>query len=161
MGKLIDVREYPEFASGHIAGSQLVPLGQLGNASSTWNRSESFTLVCKSGRRAGQAKQLLEAAGFTSLTVLDGGVDGWQAAGKPLTVVERRPWSLERQVRAAAGSLILVTMALAYFVSPYFFFATGFVGAGLLFAAISDTCMMGWLLARLPWNRPSRHVVTK
>ena len=152
-GRIIDVREYPEFAAGHIAGSKLVPLGQLRRASESWDRRVSLTLVCKSGRRAQQASQILESAGFVAVNVLEGGIDGWRAAGKPVQLVERRPWSLERQVRAAAGSLILITLGLSLFVSHYFLIATAFVGAGLVFAAVADTCMMGILLAKLPWNR--------
>ncbi len=155
MGKLIDVREYPEYASGHIEGSTLVPLGDLSVASRDWDRLERLTLICKSGRRAAQARDRLQAAGFSSLDVLDGGIDAWRASGKPLSQIGRRPWSLERQVRAAAGFLVLITLALAYFLSHYFLFATGFIGAGLLFAGVTDTCMMGSILGMCPWNRPT------
>jgi rhodanese-related sulfurtransferase len=152
----IDVREYPEYAAGHVAGSRLVPLGQLEQASRTWNKEESFTLICKSGRRAERGRQQLAAQGFTSLNVLAGGVDAWRAAGKPLLSLARHPWSMERQVRTTAGSLILLTLALAYFVSMSFLLTTALIGAGLVFAGVSDTCMMASLLARLPWNRPAR-----
>jgi rhodanese-related sulfurtransferase len=152
----IDVREYPEFAAGHIEGSRLVPLAQLEQACAAWKKDEPLTLICKSGRRAELARQQLAAQGFRSLRVLEGGVDAWRAAGNPLLFLDRRPWSMERQVRTAAGSLILLTLALGYGVSMYFLFATAFIGAGLLFAGVSDTCMMASLLARLPWNRPAR-----
>ena len=152
----IDVREYPEFAAGHIEGSRLVPLGQLEQASRAWSKEESFTLICKSGRRAEQGRRQLAAQGFTSLTVLEGGLDAWRAAGNPLLSLARQPWSMERQVRTTAGSLILLTLALAYFVSMYFLLATALIGAGLVLAGVSDTCMMARLLARLPWNRPAR-----
>jgi rhodanese-related sulfurtransferase len=153
---MIDVREYPEFAAGHIEGSRLVPLGQLEQASRTWDKAESITFLCKSGRRAELARGQLAAQGFTSLTVLEGGVDAWRAAGNPLLSLARQPWSMERQVRTTAGSLILLTLALAYFVSMYFLLAAALIGAGLVFAGVSDTCMMASLLARLPWNRPAR-----
>jgi hypothetical protein len=86
--------------------------------------------------------------------VLEGGIDAWRSAGKPLVTLAKAPWSVERQVRVAAGSLVLVTMLLAHFVSSGFLFATAFVGAGLVFAGVSDICMMGNLLSKLPWNRP-------
>lgn len=152
---LIDVREYAEFAAGHIEGSRLVPLGSLKDASRGWSREEALLLVCKSGVRSEKARQMLEAEGFTSLRVLEQGIDGWRAAGNPLVVAERRPWSLERQVRTAAGSLVLVTMLLGWAVSPWFLLGTAGVGAGLVFAGVSDTCMMGSVLSRMPWNRPS------
>ncbi len=155
-GILIDVREYSEYAAGHIAGSRLVPLPTLSGACEGWDRAEPLTLVCKSGRRAELARQQLAEKGFQSLTVLSGGVDAWRMAGKSLTVAERGTWSMERQVRAAAGSLVVATLGLGYFLSPYFFLGTAFVGGGLVFAGISDTCMMGSLLARMPWNRATR-----
>lgn len=156
MGKMIDVREYPEFASGHIAGATLVPLGRLSEASGSWDKGESLMMVCKSGKRAEQGRQLLTGKGFTSVAVLDGGMDAWRGAKKPVVIHDRRPWSMERQVRTAAGSLIVVTLSLAYFISPWFLLGTGFVGAGLVFAGVSDTCMMGSMLAKLPWNRASQ-----
>jgi hypothetical protein len=73
-----------------------------------------------------------------------------------LVVVERRPWSMERQVRTTSGALILVTLVLAYTVSQYFLLGTAFVGAGLVFAGVSDTCMMASVLAKFPWNRAVR-----
>jgi len=149
----IDVREYPEYAAAYIEGSELVPLGTLAAVSSAWDRSRPLLLVCRSGRRAEQARLLLAAKGFESLTVLEGGMEAWQAQGNPVLSIERRPWSLERQVRTAAGSLVLITLALAFFVSRYFLLGTAFVGAGLIFAGVSDICMMANVLGRMPWNR--------
>jgi len=153
MGQMIDVREYPEFASGHISGAKLVPLGTLGAASASWDRRESLMIVCKSGKRAEQGRQLLADMGFTSVAVLDGGMDAWRAVKKPVVVADRRPWSMERQVRTVAGSLVVVTLGLGYFISHWFLLGTALVGAGLVFAGVSDTCMMGSMLAKLPWNR--------
>ena len=152
-GRLIDVREYPEYAAGHIEGSLLVPLGTLDQAREAWDRTAPLTFVCKTQRRSEQARQQLASKGFTALSVLEGGIQGWSEAGKPLIAAERRPWSIERQVRATAGSLVLLTMLLAYLVSPLFLIGTAFIGAGLLFSGVSDICMMALLLGRLPWNR--------
>jgi rhodanese-related sulfurtransferase len=155
LGTIIDVREYPEFALGHIPGSRLVPLDTLAVASAQWDRAAPIALVCKGGARAEKARQQLVAQGFTALRVLPGGIDQWRAEGKPLAALQNKPWSLERQVRVVAGSLVLVTLALSLLASRYFLFATAFVGAGLVFAGVSDICMMASLLAMLPWNRPS------
>lgn len=154
--RLIDVRQYPEFAAAHIPGSELVPLQTLAKACAPWDRNDAMTLVCKSGRRATQARDLLAQLGFHDLAVLEGGVDAWAAAGKPLASLAKKPWSMERQVRTVAGSMVLLTLALAFTVSHYFFLATAFVGAGLVFAGVSDICMMASLLGRLPWNRDTR-----
>lgn len=149
----IDVREFPEYAAGHIEGAKLVPLSRIQSECSQWEKNAPIELVCKTGKRARQAEQLLRQQGFTSVTVLDGGVDAWTAAGKPVTTLARRPWALERQVRAVAGSLVLTFVLLGYFVSQRFFLGAAAIGAGLLFAALSNTCMMASLLGRMPWNR--------
>jgi hypothetical protein len=57
-------------------------------------------------------------------------------------------------VQIVAGSLALAGALLAWLVSPWFMMLSGFVGAGLMFAGLSDTCMMAMLLAKLPYNRP-------
>ena len=150
---LIDVREYPEFAAGAIPGAQLVPLSKLANQASTWARETPFVLICKSGRRASQAAEKLDSMGFSEVSIVDGGIDGWKQKGLPLEAATYRPWALERQVRVAAGSLIVVFSALGFTVSPKFFFGAALVGTGLIFAGVSNTCMMGSLLSKMPWNR--------
>ena len=149
----IDVREYPEFAAGYIEGSELIPLASVAKSSATWDRSAPLMLVCRSGRRAESARQQLAGMGFLNLDVLEGGVERWAAQGKPLLSLQRKPWSLERQVRVVAGSLILITMLLAFTLSHYFLFLTAFVGAGLVFAGVSDICMMATVLGMMPWNK--------
>jgi len=154
--RLIDVREYPEFAGGHIEGSELVPLGTLDKASDGWDRSAPLTLVCHSGRRAEDARRTLAGKGFTSLHVLDGGLQAWTNSGKPLTVAQNRPWSMERQVRITAGALVLMFCGLGLIASEKFFAGAGLVGAGLVYAGVSDTCMMAYVLGRMPWNDPEK-----
>ena len=63
--------------------------------------------------------------------------------------------SLERQVRIAAGSLVCLGVLLAWLVHPAFIGLSAFVGAGLIFAGVTDTCGLALLLARMPWNRPA------
>lgn len=150
--RLIDVREYPEFAEGHIEGSELVPLGTLDKASESWDRSEPLTLVCRSGRRAEDARQNLARKGFTSLQVLNGGVQAWTNSDKPLTAAEDKPWSMERQVCVTAGALVLSFFGLGLFTSKKFFLGAALVGAGLVYAGVSDNCMMASVLSRMPWN---------
>lgn len=152
----IDVREFPEFAQGHIDGSELVPLGTLDKASEDWDRSAPLMLVCRSGRRAEDARQSLAKKGFTSLNVLDGGVQAWVNHGKPLTAAGSKPWAMERQVRVTAGTLVLVFCGLGFLVSKNFFAGAVVIGAGLVYAGVSDTCMMASVLGRLPWNKPQR-----
>ncbi len=150
----IDVREYPEFAAGHIEGSELVPLETLASASETWDRSHPLTLVCRTGRRAEQARNLLATKGFQVLSVLEGGVEAWQGEGKPLRAVAGAPWAMERQVRVVAGSLVLAFFGLGLLTSRKLFTGAALVGAGLVYAGVSDTCAMATVLSRMPWNRP-------
>ncbi|MEO5936493.1 MAG: rhodanese-like domain-containing protein [Terriglobales bacterium] len=151
---VIDVREYPEFAAGALPQARLVPLGGLAEASRAWDPQARTILVCKSGTRARKAAELLHARGFTDLVVLEGGTEAWIAAGLP---VKRQagPWSMERQVRAVAGALGLAGTLLGVLVNPWFLTVPGFVGAGLLFSGVTDTCMLATLLGKLPWNHPT------
>ena len=151
--KILDVRSPAEFEAVHIPGSYNVPLDQLPERRHELRSLEQpMILVCRSGARARQAELLLREAGLWQLSVLDGGLQAWEGAGLEL-VRGRRRWSLERQVRAIAGSLVLVGTLGGVLVWPPLIFLAMFVGAGLLFAGLTDTCLMGMLLLRLPYNR--------
>lgn len=106
-----------------------------------------------SGVRSGvrSAAERLKEYHLPPLAVLEGGIQAWDKAGLPL-IRGRKTISLERQVRIAAGTLVLTGAILAWLVHPWFIALSGFVGAGLVFAGITDTCGMGMLLARIPWN---------
>lgn len=154
--KLVDVREFPEYAAGAINGSSLAPLATVEREAAQWNKQEPVVLVCRSGKRAAQAAGILERMGFAHVAILDGGMEAWLRAGLPVGTSERKPWSLERQVRAIAGSLVLLLTILGLTVSPWFFAGTLFVGGGLLFAGVTDLCLMATLLGRMPWNHASQ-----
>src|SRR3984893_708468 len=79
--RMIDVREYPEFAGGHVEGSVWVRLSELEKASETWARTDAVTLVCGTGVRAEQARNLLAARGFVHLLVMAGGIAQWKREG--------------------------------------------------------------------------------
>ncbi len=151
---LIDVREYPEYSAAAIPRSVLVPLSTIENKAESWRKGDEVVLICRSGRRALDAAQRLEKLGFTDVAVLEGGVEAWQEAGLPVQTAKRKPWSLERQVRAIAGSMVVLSTVLGLTVSPWFFGWALFVGAGLTFAGVFDICLMATLLGKLPWNRP-------
>jgi rhodanese-related sulfurtransferase len=151
---VIDVREYPEFAAGAIPDALLTPLDSLKQSAADWDRKDSYVLVCKSGQRSGQGAETLAIMGFSNIAVLEGGTDAWIGAGFPVQTAAHKPWSLERQVRAIAGTMIVLSTALGLLVSGWFFAFTLFVGAGLLVAGVTDLCLMARLLGRMPWNRP-------
>lgn len=154
--RVVDVRTPGEFAAGHIAGSYNVPLPTLAEHQSELQQPGvgPVVLVCKSGRRATAGETALRAAGLVQVHVLDGGMDAWQAAALPVARVDAQgvPWTIERQVRLVAGSIVLVSIALSL-VWPQARFVAGAIGLGLVVAALTNTCTMGALLARLPYNR--------
>jgi len=116
------------------------------------NGQEPIYFICKSGSRAAKACEKMQAAGVGNALSIDGGTEAWERAGLPV-VRGKAAMSLERQVRIAAGSLVLIGLALGWFVHPYLYGLSAFVGAGLVFAGVTDWCGMGMLLARMPWNR--------
>lgn len=150
---LVDVRSPVEFGELHIAGSQSVPLERLDPEKVREEAAgRPCVLVCRSGKRAEQARQKLASAGCSPLAVLEGGVIAWEAAGLPVSR-GRSVVSLERQVRIAAGLLVLAGVTLGATVHPALFGMSAFVGAGLVFAGVTDWCGMGLMLARMPWNQ--------
>ncbi|MGI5321292.1 rhodanese-like domain-containing protein [Actinomadura nitritigenes] len=150
--RLLDVRTPAEFASVHIPGSYNVPLDLLReHRDDLGRRLGEVVLVCRSGARAAQAERALAEAGLPGVHVLDGGITAWQASGAPVNR-GRAAWDLERQVRLVAGSLVLTGVVGGLAVPALRWLAAG-VGAGLTVAALTDTCAMGMLLARLPFNR--------
>ncbi len=150
---LLDVRTPVEYEEAHIAGSVLQPLTDLDTdkVRDLADGHSSCVVICRSGNRAKQAAEKLLAAGIAPVQVLDGVVMAWESAGLPLNR-GKAAVSLERQVRIAAGALVFAGALLGYFVNPAWIALSGFVGAGLVFAGITDTCGMGMILARMPWN---------
>jgi rhodanese-related sulfurtransferase len=156
--EIIDVRTPAEFAQVHAEGARLVPLDQLDPAAVMSARNgtaagEPLYVICKSGGRAARACERFEAAGFPNVLSIEGGTEAWQGAGLPVVRGACRVLSLERQVRIGAGSLVLTGVVLGWWVHPAFYGLAAFVGAGLVFAGVTDWCGMGMLLARMPWNR--------
>ncbi len=150
--RILDVRTGTEFGSMHIRGSFNVPLDTLAEHPRDLAAVEHpIVLVCQSGQRAATAQAKLEAAGKTNLRVLEGGVGAWQAAGGEV-VRGAESWSLERQVRGVAGGIVL-TSIVASVLAPRIRFMAGAVGFGLTFSAVTNTCAMGAVLSKLPYNR--------
>ena len=151
--ELLDVRTPAEFGEVHVAFARNVPLDRLDPKTLLNGRtgSEPLYIVCRSGSRGQMACDKIAAAGFPHVVNVEGGTLACVEAGLPV-VRGRKAMSLERQVRIAAGSLVLLGVGLG-FVHPAFFGISGFVGAGLMFSGITDTCGMGMVLAKMPWNR--------
>lgn len=148
---VLDVRTPVEFAEVHVPQARNVPLDRLDPSNFVEWRTPVY-LLCKSGGRATKAAEKFIAAGTEDVVVVEGGTQAWIDAGLPVDRGTAKVISLERQVRIAAGSLVLTGVLLAVFVHPYFLGIPAFVGAGLVFAGVTDWCGMGLLLARMPWN---------
>ena len=153
---LLDVRTPGEYQGAHIDGSINIPLDQVHSnlpriAGTAHGR---MVVICQSGGRATEAARTLADAGLTDLAVLDQGMNAWVATGAPITSVEQRRWALERQVRLVAGGIVASSIVGSMW-EPRLRFLAGGIGAGLVFAAVSNTCAMGKMLMKLPYNRGS------
>lgn len=151
--QVIDVREFSEFNSERIADAQLMPLSNFEKHADEIDHTKPVYLMCRSGNRAKNAAEKLASKGFTDIHVIEGGMVAWAGANLPVVTGESKVWSLERQVRFAAGLIVLTGVLLGVVVSPYLILLSAFVGGGLMFSAATDTCAMGMVLAKMPWNK--------
>ena len=154
--ELIDVRTPVEYREVHAKMAKNAPLDSLDPQSIMQSRNGSaekpLYVICQSGNRSSKACQKFHEAGYTNVVSVEGGTKAWNEAGLPV-VRGKKAISLERQVRIAAGFLVLLGIVLGYFVHPYLLGLSAFVGAGLMFSGITDTCGMALVLAKMPWNQ--------
>ena len=155
---VIDVRTPVEFREVHASGAANVPLDSIEPKQLMTARNgtadQPLYVICRSGNRSFKVCQKFFDAGYTNVVNVEGGTSAWDAAGLPV-VRGKKAMSLERQVRIAAGFLVLLGTVFGFF-QPYFLVLPAFVGAGLMFAGITDTCGMAMLLAKMPWNRVAK-----
>ncbi len=150
---LVDVREADEHAREHIPGARHRALSGI-RAGAAGGAGERLIFHCRSGARtAANAAKLWAAAGSCEAYILEGGLEQWKKAGLPVVTDRGQPIEIMRQVQIAAGALALLGVILGFAVHPGFFLISGAVGAGLMGAGISGTCLMAKLLAAMPWNR--------
>ncbi|GAB5402236.1 MAG: rhodanese-like domain-containing protein [Aureliella sp.] len=153
---LVDVRMPTEYREVHAGGAKNHPLDSLDPKAIVESRngrsSEPLYVICKSGGRSTKAVQQFLNAGYDNVVNVEGGTSAWVEAGLPV-VRGKKAMSLERQVRILAGFLALLGAVLGLFVHEYFVGLSAFIGAGLMFAGITDTCGMGMMLSKMPWNK--------
>jgi rhodanese-related sulfurtransferase len=153
---LLDVRSPAEFRGGHVRGAVNLPLELVTVAKVIALRGVDNTrhvvLLCAAGKRATLAAERLSGKGL-QLLVVTGGTAACASAGLPLDKSSNGVISIERQTRIAAGTLVLSGVLLGANVDPAFYGLSGFIGAGLIFAGVTDWCGMGLLIAKAPWNR--------
>jgi len=157
---LIDVRTPAEFGEVHVDFARNMPLDRIDpkEIESLVGNGPVY-VVCKSGNRSQKACEKLLAAGLKDVISIEGGTAACEEAGMPV-VRGRKAMSLERQVRVAAGAMVAIGAALAAFGPDPLWpqigaGLAGFVGCGLVFAGITDTCGMAMLIAKMPWNQSS------
>lgn len=162
---LIDVRTPAEFDVLHAAGAELLPLDQLGAAAIDSpldlnkhgvGKKEPLYLLCHSGARASQAAEKLMSRGYWNVHVVQGGTERWAQLGLPVVrgkgaVSGVMP--IERQVQVLVGGLVMLKVLFGFAISPIFFALLALVGAGLVFAGVTQNCALARLLARMPWNQ--------
>jgi rhodanese-related sulfurtransferase len=152
----IDVRTPAEYRSLHAPFAQLWPLDTLnGERAAELTKTangKTVYIFCKGGTRAEMAAKKLKSLGLHNVSVVRGGVTAWEAAGYPVNR-GKKAISLDRQVRIVAGGLVVLGVLLGITVHTGFLGLSAFVGCGLVFAGITDTCAMGMILSRMPWNR--------
>jgi rhodanese-related sulfurtransferase len=151
--RILDVRTAGEFEVVHIPGAYNVPLDFLREHRDEIRShlDDQVVLVCRSGQRATQAEQALNQAGLSNVHILDGGMNAWEAHGGAVNRGAQR-WDLERQVRLVAGSIVALSILVSIAVPGLKWLAFA-MGAGLAITALTNTCLMGMALARLPYNR--------
>jgi rhodanese-related sulfurtransferase len=156
---LIDVRTPVEYRQVHVEFARSVPLDRLDPRALMEARNgtkhETLYVICRSGSRGRQACEVFQASGYPDVVNVEGGTLAWEQAGLPV-LRGKKVVSLERQVRIAAGSLVVLGTALGAFVHPAYLGLAAFVGSGLVFAGVTDTCGLGMILARMPWNGASK-----
>ena len=156
---LIDVRSPAEFRAQHVAGARNVPLDQMQPAELVrqlrqegLQNGDELYLICQSGQRARRAAEQLQSL-LPGVQVIEGGTEACVGCGLPIEQAASNVISIQRQVQITAGSLVLLGVILGTWLHPGWYGLAGFVGAGLTFAGLSNTCAMALLLARMPWNR--------
>ena len=152
----VDVRSPAEYRSVRVQGAVNLPLNSITCADVKKligeKQNPAIVLLCGKGGRARKAAEILQAGSF-NLLVVEGGTNACVDANIPTEKGGVAMISIERQVRIGAGSLVCLGLVLGHFVNPYFYFLSAFIGAGLVFAGVTDWCGMGLLIARAPWNK--------
>ena len=144
---LLDVRSYPEWRGSHVAGATLIPLDMLRANPRRGALGDEVLVLCQSGARSAQAAQILADIGV-NVRIVEGGLNAWQNAGLSSQHESGKFIELERQIRIAAGALVLTGLLLKRVRALSYF-----VGAGLVVTGFLNWCGMGLVLGKMPWNR--------
>lgn len=156
---ILDVRTAAEVKASTLPDCLHIPLHELtperlqAEIARSGKNGAAVYLLCQAGRRAEMAADQLRGKIDAELVIIEGGMNAVSQARIPLASNGRKVIPLERQVRIAAGLLVLTGAVLGTWLNPAFYGLSAFVGAGLVFAGVTDICPMGMLIAKAPWNR--------
>lgn len=150
---LVDVREPVEHAEEHLPAAQLIPLGQLEQRVAEIPSGKPVVVMCRSGKRGGQAQAKLQALGRADVGNLEGGILAWKEAGLPVASAAKKVFPLMQQVHLTIGTGVLTGSMLALTVDQRWAFLSAFFGAGLVLAGSTGWCGLALLLSKAPWNR--------
>ena len=151
--KFLDVRSPLEYNEIHIKDSINIPIDMIPSKVNELSQSgETYIVLCHTGNRSPMAADMLLQSGIRSVKVMEGGMTRWEKE-KLSAIKGESTMSLERQVRVIAGSLILLGIILAWLTHPAYIFISVWVACGLIFAGLTNNCLMGILLMKLSYNR--------
>lgn len=156
---LVDVRTAAEVRGEALPGIITMPLDELDadKLQAVIDRrsqgEQPIYLICQSGKRAQLAADKLAGKLRQPLIIVDGGMNAIKQTGINYLQSHEPIISLERQVRIVSGALIILGIVLGFIVHAGFFGLSAFVGAGLMFSGITDSCAMGMMIAKAPWNK--------
>ena len=156
---ILDVRTAAEVKAAGLADCLHIPLHELtaerlqSEIAAKGKNGAQIFLLCQAGRRAEMAAEQLQGKLNAELIIIEGGMNAVTQSNIPLATQGKKVIPLERQVRVVAGLLIIIGAVLGTWVNPGFYGLCAFVGAGLIFAGITDICPMGMLMAKAPWNK--------
>ena len=150
---LVDIREPDEHARERIAQARSIPVSSLPQGHCDVGGAPQVIFHCRSGARTATNADRLSRSVPCEAFLIEGGLDAWKKAGLPVIADRSQPLELMRQVQLAAGSAVVLGVALGVAVSPWFYALAAFVGAGLVFAGATGFCGLATLLRHMPWNR--------
>ena len=151
--KILDVRSALEFSQAHIEDSLNIPIDMISAKINELSQSkQNYLVLCHTGNRAAMAADMLIQSGIHTVKVMEGGIMRWQKERLPV-IKGQGGMSLERQVRLIAGSLVLLGIVTSWLLHWAFIFVSVFICSGLIYAGLTDNCLMGMLLMKLAYNK--------
>jgi rhodanese-related sulfurtransferase len=79
----LDVREVVEWEAGHVPDTTNIPLSEMESRLSELPEDQDIVVICRSGNRSAEGRDILLDAGFKNVTSMAGGVSDWKDAGYP------------------------------------------------------------------------------